>query len=68
MLILFSILLYYLQPNKIQGLIMLLTSYRQDIYGIDGLASTPYGQRNSKSLFFDELPEEEKHNAIFKVL
>jgi hypothetical protein len=47
---------------------MLLTSYRSDIYGIDEFVSTPYGQRNSKTLFFDELPEEEKHNAIFKVL
>ena len=47
---------------------MLLTSYRSDIYGVDEFVSTPYGQRNSKTLFFDELPEEEKHNAIFKVL
>lgn len=47
---------------------MLLTDYRSDIYGIDEFVSTPYGKRNSKTLFFDELPEEEKHNAILKVL
>lgn len=47
---------------------MLLASYRKDVNGIDGLISTKYGTRNSKSLFWDELPKEEQHNAIFKVL
>ena len=47
---------------------MLLASYRKDKSGNDGWVSTEYGVRDSKSLFWDELPKEEQHNAIFKVL
>lgn len=55
-----------IQQNR--GFFMLLASYRKDKSGNDCWVSTEYGVRDSKSLFWDELPKEEQHNAIFKVL
>lgn len=53
-----------IQQNR--GFFMLLASYRKDKSGNDCWVSTEYGVRDSKSLFWDELPKEEQRKLSLK--